>query len=76
MAKKQRTILLNNVNDTTITNHQGDFTWTFHDYHKNLDVKIKLERWWISFLAENLWDVLREEEEEIAKLGEALKGGE
>ena len=74
MAKKQRTILLNDVNDTDITNHQGEFTWTFHDYKKNLSVKIKLERWWIMLLAENLWEVLQDEESELTKLHKAMEG--
>jgi len=74
MAKKQRTILLNDVNDTSIANHQGKFTWVFHDYKKNLDVKIKLDRWWIMLLAENLWEVLQDEENELAKLRKAMTG--
>lgn len=74
MTKKRRTILLNDVNDTDIINIQGEFIWTFHDYHKNIDVKIKLERWWIKFLSENLWAVIRDEESELIKLEQALKG--
>ena len=73
MPKKRRTILLNDVNDTDITNHQGKFTWVFHDYKKNLDLKIKLDRWWISYLAENLWEVIKDEENELAKLMQDLK---
>lgn len=68
MSNKQRTILLNDVNDIEIANHQGKFTWVFHDYKKNMDVKIKLDRWWIKVLAENLWEVVEDEQRELDKL--------
>lgn len=72
-TSKKRTILLNDVIDSEITNHQGSFTWTFNDYKKNVSVRIKLERWWINHLAENLWDVINDEEKELDKLRGSMK---
>jgi len=73
MAKKHRNILLNDINDTTTTNHQGSFTWEFHDYKKNITVKIMLDRWWIKCLSENLWEVVNDERAELDKLSESMK---
>lgn len=76
MSKEARNIILGDVNNTSIINHQGSFTWTFHDYKKNLNVKIKLDRLWIRFLAEDLWEVINDEHQELSKVEQALKGEE
>jgi len=71
---KPRKIYLKNVNVSEITNHEGKFSWSFKDYEKNLTVVLELDRWWINFLADDLWKVMTDEQNAIDKLKKHMKG--
>ena len=59
-------------NHCSIRRYEGGFTWTFYGTPVNgsnkHEINIKFERWWLVYLAEDLKEVLKEEEEEIKRL--------
>ena len=59
--------------NTEIQTYEGGFTWTFwHDMPngKTKKVKLKFDRWWMSYLARDLQKVLKNEYAELARLHE------
>jgi len=66
---------LRDIAEIQTTNHEGTFTLRLEDYTRNIGIRAVLPRWFISYIAERLWDVINQEEQELAKLKAKLKFG-
>lgn len=73
MAKKQKIVINIKPHHAEIRRYEGGFEWEFYD--KTGDgrpkrVKMKFPRWWLTYLARNLREVLDEEAREVDRLYE------
>jgi hypothetical protein len=78
---KRREIRINaKPYDVEIRRFEGGFEWTFRCPIKNRDgtesygrsklIRLTFDRWWLSYLANNLKSVIDEEQEELDRLKE------
>ena len=71
--KKKRKIHLNDICDLESGNFDKEFQLKFFDYKKNLDVVLHLPHWWIKYIAENLWNVIKDEQRELDKIKDSMR---
>ena len=50
----------------------GRFTLTFHD--KACTTVVHLQPWWVQYIAQQLWKIIREQEKELALQKSAMGG--
>lgn len=81
--KKKDTVINLEPFHTVIRRYEGGFEWQFwdnigDDYSRKKIVKLKFERWWLSYLARDIAKVLAEEESELKRLRDlcAIKSSE
>ena len=73
MMKKKRKMHLNGIVDLNSYNYDKEFQLEFFDYKKNLDVILHLPHWWIKCIAENLWNVIKDEQQELDKIKDSMR---
>ena len=73
MAKK-RTINIRNLFDSWPSVKNGQCCITFEN-EKNI-VRIHFDRCWIEYIADNLWEIIKKEREELIRMEKALKNEE
>lgn len=71
--KGKRKIHLNDVVDLESNNYEKEFQLKFFDYKKNLDVVLHLPKWWIKCIAEQLWNVIKDEQQELDKIKDSMR---
>jgi len=73
--KKSRTIHLKDVSDLWSNNFEKEMQLDFYDNKKNLHIVLHLPRWWIKYIAESLWDVIKDEQQGLDKIKDSMKLG-
>lgn len=71
--KKKRKIHLRDIVNLESKNFNTEFQLEFFDYKKNLDVILHLPQWWIKWIAENLWNVIKDEQRELDKIKDSMR---
>lgn len=71
--KKARKIHLRDIADLEAKNFDTEFQLDFYDFKKKMHVVLHLPQWWIKYIAENLWNVIKEEQQELDKIKDSMR---
>ena len=69
---KIRTIHLSDVGDLETKNFDAEMQLDFYDHKKKLHVVIHLPQWWIKHIAQHLWAVIKDEQQELDKIKDSM----